>query len=103
MSQSQSWGFFAQREPVGCSALASCSSQAQKSTDTDLCTDSNKLWFLPCSPGLDLSAGELALLFGQLLQGIVPLPVNICVSDAIKIFQSQLCSHWALGVLRQQR
>lgn len=50
---------------------------------TDLCTEPNKLWFLPCSPGLDLSDGELALLFGQLFQGIVALPVKICVSDAI--------------------
>lgn len=83
MSQSQPWGFSAQTEPVGCSALASGTSQAHKNAATDPCTESNKLWFLPCSPGLALSDGELALLFGQLLQGIVPLPVNICVSDAI--------------------
>lgn len=83
MSQSQSWGFSGHKEPVGCSALASCTSPAQKSAVTDLCTESNKLWFLPCSPGLHLSDGELALLFGQLFQGIVSLPDNICVSDAI--------------------
>lgn len=83
VSHSQSWGFSGQREPVSCSVLVSCTSQAQKSSVTDLCTEPNKLWFLPCSPGLDLSDGELALLFGQLFQGIVALPVKICVSDAI--------------------
>lgn len=83
MSKSQSCRLSGQKEPVCCSALASCTCHAQKSSMTDLCTEPNKLWFLLCFPGLDLSDGELALLFGQLFQGIVPLPVNICVSDAI--------------------
>lgn len=83
MSKSQSCRLSGLKEPVCCSALASGTCQAQKSSMTDLCTESNKLWFFLCSPGLDLSDGELAQLFGQFFQGIVPLPLNICVSDAI--------------------
>lgn len=52
-----------------------------------------KLWFLLCSCGLKLS---------ELFEGTVPLPVNVCVSDAIEIFQlpASLSVH---GVLRQLR
>ena len=83
MSKSQSCRLAGQKEPACCSALASGTCQAQNSSVTDLCTESSRLCFLLRSSILDLSNGELALLFGQLFQGIAPLPVNICVSDAI--------------------
>lgn len=83
MSKSQSCGLSGQKEPVCCSPLVSCTCQAQESSITDFYTKSSKLWFLRCSSGLDLSDGEIVLLLGQLFRGVVLLPVNICVSNAI--------------------